>query len=71
MVRSSVTRRPSTLRGSMPSPRKVSSICGPPPCTTIGFMPTYFISTTSRTKLSWSVSSVMALPPYLITNVLP
>ena len=47
------------------------SICGPPPCTTTGFMPTSFSSTTSRAKPSFSFSSVMALPPYLMTIVLP
>ena len=44
-------------------------ISGPPPCTTIGFMPTYLRSTTSRAKSSFSVSSVIAAPPYLMTTV--
>jgi hypothetical protein len=48
----------------------VLPICGPPPCTTIGFMPTDFINTTSRAKLDFSFSSIIALPPYLITMVL-
>jgi hypothetical protein len=34
-------------------------------------MPTSFISTTSRAKLCLSSSFSMALPPYLITMVLP
>jgi hypothetical protein len=44
----------------------VLPICGPPPCTTIGFMPTDFINTTSRAKLDFSFSSIIALPPYNI-----
>src|SRR3954466_14007901 len=44
---------------------------GPPPCTTIGFMPTYFRSTTSRAKSSVRPASVIAAPPILITIVLP
>src|SRR3954451_18388660 len=44
---------------------------GPPPCTTIGFRPTYFKSTTSRAKSSRSDGSVIAAPPYLITTVRP
>src|SRR5436190_15203448 len=44
---------------------------GPPPCTTIGFMPTYLSSTTSRAKSSVRSGSVMAAPPYLMTIVLP
>src|SRR3954471_7213730 len=42
---------------------------GPPPCTTIGFMPTYLRSTTSRAKSSVSPASVIAAPPILITTV--
>src|SRR3954469_13844079 len=42
---------------------------GPPPCTTIGFMPTYLSSTTSRAKSSVSPASVIAAPPILITTV--
>ena len=34
-------------------------------------MPTSFSSTTSRAKLFFSFSSVIALPPYLMTIVLP
>ena len=36
----------------MPSRSSIWSICGPPPCTTIGLMPTCFSSTTSRAKVS-------------------
>src|SRR5215212_8839625 len=44
---------------------------GPPPCTTIGFRPTYLSSTTSRANSSRSSGSVIAAPPYLMTTVLP
>src|SRR6185436_18426146 len=44
---------------------------GPPPCTTIGLMPTYLSSTTSRANSSRSSGSVIAAPPYLMTTVLP
>src|SRR5207244_3407113 len=43
---------------------------GPPPCTTMGFRPTYFSSTTSRANSSHSSASSIAAPPYLITTVL-
>src|SRR3954454_23243948 len=42
---------------------------GPPPCTTIGVMPTYLSSTTSRAKSSVNPASVIAAPPILITTV--
>ena len=44
---------------------------GPPPWTTIGFIPTYLRSTTSRAKSSRSCGSVIAAPPYLMTTVRP
>src|SRR6266853_1445763 len=44
---------------------------GPPPWTTIGFMPTYFSSTTSRANSSRSAASSIAAPPYLMTTVFP
>src|SRR3954451_22896738 len=44
---------------------------GPPPCTTTGFIPTYFSSTMSRAKSSTSAGSVIAAPPYLMTTVRP
>jgi hypothetical protein len=49
----------------------MSSICGPPPCTTTGFMPTSLRSTTSRANALFSASSVMALPPNFTTMLLP
>ena len=44
---------------------------GPPPWTTIGFIPTYLRSTTSRAKSSRSPGSLIAAPPYLMTTVRP
>src|SRR4051794_3345922 len=44
---------------------------GPPPWTTIGFIPTYLRSTTSRAKSSRSAGSSIAAPPYLMTTVRP
>src|SRR4051812_35427497 len=44
---------------------------GPPPCTTIGFIPTYLSRTTSRAKPSRSSASSIAAPPYLMTTVWP
>ena len=46
-----------------------SPICGPPPCTITGFMPTSFSITTSRAKPALRCASVIALPPYLTTIV--
>ena len=67
----SVTRSPSTNSGSLPSRRMRSVICGPPPCTTTGFMPTSRMSTTSWANRSASAGSSIAWPPYLITTVAP
>ena len=47
-----------------------SPICGPPPWTITGFMPTSFSITTSRAKPAFSAGSVIALPPYLMMMVL-
>ena len=44
---------------------------GPPPCTTIGLIPTYLSSTTSRANSSRSAGSSIAAPPYLMTTVRP
>ena len=67
----SVTRRPST--NSLVTFRRSSilPICGPPPCTTTGWIPTCFSSTMSRAKMSDRLRSPMACPPYLMTKVLP
>ena len=71
IVSSSVTRMPWMNRPFLPILARASSICGPPPCTTTGFMPTSLSSTTSSAKSCCSAGSVMALPPYLMTMVLP
>ncbi len=71
MVASSVTRWPSTNSGSMPSFFMWRLIAGPPPCTTIGFMPTRRSSTTSSANCSCSRGEVIAAPPYLRTTVAP
>ena len=70
IVSASVTRMPWMNSPFLPSLSSISLICGPPPCTTTGFMPTNFNKTTSWAKHSFKCSSVMALPPYLITMVL-
>ncbi len=71
MVWLSVTRMPSMKWLSMFRRLSRSPICGPPPCTTTGLMPTAFISTMSRAKPVFSSSLSIALPPYLMTSVLP
>ena len=70
MVAASVTRSPASKRAEMPMRCMMASICGPPPCTTTGCMPTHCSSTMSRAKESRSASSVMAWPPYFTTTVL-
>ena len=69
MVAASVTRRPFTKVLLSPTRSSILLICGPPPWTTMGFMPTCFISTTSRATRSPSFGSVMAWPPYFTTKV--
>jgi hypothetical protein len=56
---------------SMPSRSSIAEICGPPPCTTTGRSPAYRRKTMSSANACLSWSSTMALPPYLITTVLP
>ena len=69
-VSASVTRRPSTNVASRPSRFIISPICGPPPWTTTGRMPTECISTTSAANPArWSPPRV--LPPYFTTTVAP
>src|SRR5262245_10058792 len=73
-VSASVTRIPS--RNSAVLPRRLIRllICGPPPWTTTGRIPTSRISTMSwakSVKASWSDVPASALPPYLTTIVLP
>src|SRR5260221_2798280 len=47
------------------------SIRHPPPCTTMGFMPTRRSSATSRANPAFNAGSAIALPPKRITSVLP
>ena len=54
ITRSSVTRMPCRNSLSMPIFFSRSPICGPPPCTITGFMPTSFSITTSRAKPAFS-----------------
>ena len=71
MVSASVTRMPWMKVDFLPTRSSASSICGPPPCTTTGFMPTSLRSTTSCAKASFRSWSTIALPPYFTTIVLP
>ena len=76
-VSASVTRRPSRNSVSLPSRASKSPICGPPPWTTTGSIPTERMSTMSWAKevsaadpappASGSVPA-KALPPYLTTT---
>ncbi len=66
-----VTRLPRTKRLSMPRRPSRSLIIGPPPWQTTGFMPTCFISTTSRANSAIASSSPMAFPPNLTTTTAP
>ncbi len=70
ITRSSVTRMPCRNSLLMPILVRRSPICGPPPWTITGFMPTSFSITTSRAKPAFSAGSVIALPPYLMMMVL-
>src|SRR3954469_13079576 len=70
-VSASLTRRPPTNWTGRPRGSMKLVISGPPPCTTIGLIPTYFRRTTSRANSSRSAGSSIAAPPYLMTTVLP
>ena len=70
ITRSSVTRMPCRNSLLMPILVSRSPICGPPPCTITGFMPTSFSITTSRAKPAFNAGSVIALPPYFTMMVL-
>jgi len=70
-VASSVTRRPSTKVLSTPSRLSIWPICGPPPWTTTGLMPTAFKSTMSSAKSRAASGSPIAWPPYFTTKVRP
>ena len=70
-VAASVTRSPSTKADWIFSRSSMALICGPPPWTTTGLMPTCLSRTMSRAKLRATFSSPMAWPPYLITITAP
>ena len=70
-VAESVTRRPSTNSLLILRRSSIALICGPPPWTTTGLMPTCLSSTMSRAKPSASAAEPIAWPPYLTTKVLP
>ena len=46
-------------------------IWGPPPCTTTGLKPAKRRNAMSSANARFSFSSVMALPPYFTTTILP
>ncbi len=71
MVSPSVTRSPSTKRGSIPSRSIHRLISPPPPWTMTGWSPTYLSRTTSVITCCWRPGSTMALPPYLMTKLFP
>jgi hypothetical protein len=56
---------------SMPSRSSILEICGPPPCTTTGLKPAYRRNAMSSANARFRVSSVIALPPYFTTTILP
>ena len=66
-----VTRSPPRNSDSMPSRSSIVEICGPPPCTTTGRKPANRRKAMSSAKARLRVSSVMALPPYFTTTILP
>src|SRR3989441_3379069 len=70
-VSSSVTRMPPTKRGSLPRRFISAPICGPPPWTITGLMPTRRRRITSRANGSLRSARSIAAPPYLMTRVLP
>ena len=71
IVSRSVYRRPPTNFGSLPTLASISLISGPPPCTSTTLIPTVESSTMSSITADFSSSETMALPPYLMTTVLP
>ncbi len=66
-----VTRRPPRNSEAMPSRSSIVEICGPPPCTTTGLKPAKRRKAMSSAKAILRASSVMALPPYFTTTILP
>ena len=68
MVSGVVTRNPPRNSPGSPSRFSMAVICGPPPCTTTGWMPASRRNTMSWANARFSSSSIMALPPYLTTT---
>ena len=68
-VLASVMRSPAAYCDCTPTFLSIASICGPPPCTTIGLMAVCSSSTMSRAKSRARCSSPMAWPPYLTTMI--
>src|SRR6202041_3411443 len=66
----SVTRRPLTMRVSMPNVACKLSSCGPPPCTSTVLMPTWCSMATCSIKPRVEASSLNTAPPALITKIL-
>ena len=66
-----VTRSPPRNSEEIPRRSSIALICGPPPCTTTGCTPTWCRNTTSSANAARSSSETMALPPYLMTMVVP
>ena len=71
MVSWSVTRMPFRNLLSFWIFFSIPLISGPPPWTSTTLMPTSCISTMSLITASFRPWSIMALPPYLTTTVLP
>src|SRR5438093_465792 len=67
----SVTRIPPTKRGSLPRRFIRAPICGPPPSTMTGLMPTSRRRITSLANNSFRSARSIAAPPFLMTMVLP
>ena len=63
--------QPATNSDSMPSLSSIREICGPPPCTMTGLKPANRRNAMSSAKARLRTSSVMALPPYFTTTILP
>src|ERR1700678_4463885 len=66
----SVTRRPLTMRVSMPSDACKLSSCGPPPWTSTVLMPTWCRIATCSINVRVDISSLKTAPPALMTNTL-
>ncbi len=70
-IAASVTRSPSTKLDWIARRFSIALICGPPPCTTTGLIPTCFNNAMSPANCSARLSSPIAWPPYFTTIVAP